>query len=384
MINFEIISLLIFVLGVGGLLYRDRKNLELYYVIVIKKWDKGLELIDSFVKKHPGFTVFVGNAGVAFAFIAAIFGIIFLVQLTLQFQQTFSLVLPSAGGYTVPGPVISVPFWYWLITIFIIATSHETMHAVFIRLEKVKVKTYGIALLLILPFAAFVDPDARGIKKLSLIKKLRIFAAGSFINFVTGVFALGLIIASLFLFSSLAHSDGVVIDSVVSDSPAELIGLHGTIFGMNNQTIKNNYDLVQALNKTKPGDNVLFITDNGNYNLFLDSNPQNQNKSYVGITTIDNYQYNFLGSIGTIPNSVVKVFFSIVSFLNWLSGMALGIAIANILPAKPFDGGLFFEEIFVKLFGKRGKILINITTVLILSMLIFSILGIPIVKNLLT
>ena len=381
MLNFEIISLVLFALILGGIAYRDRKNIEFHSGLAVRKWTKGLELIDSFVKSHPRFTTFIGNLGVVVAIIASISGIIFLIHLTLQFQQTFSFVLPTAGGYNIPGPVISVPFWYWFIAIFIIASTHETMHAVLARLEKVKVRNYGIIMLLILPIGAFVDPDERGIKRLSLMKKLRIFAAGSFINFVTGILAIVLMIGSLFLFSSLVHTNGIVIDSVVPDSPAEKIGIQGTILYMNNETVKSTFDFVNILNKTKPGEKIFFVTDIGNYDLTLGSNSDNQNKSYVGVNVWNYYEYDFFGSKEALPLGVINVFFSFISFLSWLSGISIGIAFVNILPMKPLDGGLFFEEIFVKLFKERGKTLIKITSILMLILLLFNIIGIPLLRN---
>src|SRR5438445_5068790 len=92
-------------------------------------------------------------------------------------------VLPSAGGVTVPGTV-SIPFWYWLFAIFPLIFVHESMHAIFARLEKIKIMSYRILLLLVLPIGAFVDPDMESTKKLPSVKKLRIFSAGSLGNYL--------------------------------------------------------------------------------------------------------------------------------------------------------------------------------------------------------
>jgi len=377
MVNFEIASIILFVLLIGGLLLRDRKNITFHYGIITRRWTKGLEFIDTIVKQYPLLIRRLGNLGVALGLLAGIAGVVILIILTLKMQQAFGLVLPTAGGYQIPGPVFSVPFWYWLIAIFIIAVTHETMHAVFIRLEKVPVKNYGILMLLLLPIGAFVDPDNNRIKRLSILKKLRIFAAGSFANFVVAIVAIGTFISSVFAFGAVTETSGVVIDSVTENSPADKLNLEGTIQKINDTPIKNTLDFVKALNSTKAGDEILITTDKGDYKLKLEEHPKIENKSYVGVTIRNSYEYSLLGFDGIVPLTFLKIFFAIMSFLNWLFLISLGVGVVNLLPAKPLDGGLFFGEIFTKIFKDKGSLLINITTVILIGILLFNLFGIP-------
>lgn len=373
--------MLVFIAVIGGLLLKDRKNVTFHYGIIIRRWTKGLEFIDKLVKRYPKLITRLGNVGVGVGLLAGIAGVVILVILTLKMEQAFGLVLPTAGGYQIPGPVFSVPFWYWIIAIFIIVVTHETMHAVFIRLEKVPVKNYGIMMLLLLPIGAFVDPDNARIKRLSLMKKLRIFAAGSFANFVTAIIAVGIFISAVFAFGSATETTGVAIDSVTENSPADKAKLEGVVQKINNAQIDNTLDFVKALNNTKAGDELAITTDKGTYRLVLEEHPKIENRSYMGVTIRNSYEYSLLGFNGAVPLGFLKIFFAVISFLSWLFLISAGVGIVNLMPVKPFDGGLFFGEIFTKLFKGRGNLVINITSIVLIGVLLFNLFGVSLLRS---
>lgn len=381
MVSVEIISVIVFVVLIGGLLLRDRKNLIFNYGIIIRRWTKGLQWIDKLVKKYHRQIKIIGNIGVIAGLIAGIGGTVVTVILTLKLQQTFSPVLPTVGGYQIPGPVFSVPFWYWLLAIFIIVVTHESMHAVFVRLEKVRVKNYGLLMLLLLPIGAFVDPDNNQIKRLSLMKKLRIFAAGSFANFVVALIAFIFFISSATAFNTIADAN-IRIESVTENSPATESGLEGDILQkINNQTIKSNSDIGRALNNTKPGDEILITTEKGEFKITLGEHPEVENKSYIGVGLRQEFDYNIFGFNGALPPVVLRIILTVISFLQWLLLISAGVGIVNMLPIKPLDGGLFFGEIFTKLFKNKGNYLINALSIILLGILLFNIFGLPLLRN---
>ncbi len=382
MVSLEIGSLLVFLFIVAVLVYKDRKNISFNYGLVIRRWEGGVKIIDRLVKKYPTFIRRLGNVGVAIGVIAGIGGMIILIALTVKLQQSFALVLPTAGGYEIPGPVFSVPFWYWFIAIFIIALTHETFHAIFIRLEKVPLKNYGIMMLLLLPIGAFVDPDNNRIKRLAMMKKLRIFAAGSFINFIVGFLSIGLFLLSVLALDGLTNTSGVEIASVDVDSPADMVNLQGKIQKFNDVQITSTQDFVNAMNTTQVGDQVIIVTDIGSYTVMLEEHPQIEDRPYIGIKMRELLEYNLFGMKGIVPLGFLEIFFVVSSFLNWLFMISLGVGVVNMLPVKPLDGGLFFEEIFVKYFGNKGKLLIRATTILIVGILIFNLFIVPWLRSL--
>jgi len=378
--DLEIIATLIFFLAIGIYLVKKRKELEFHYGIIIKRWKKGIEKIDKFVKGKKKILRKVGNIFVAIGILISFCGIYFLIRYTLQLKQVFGLALPSVAGVKYPGPVISIPFLYWIIAIFTVIASHETMHAIFTRVEKVKLKNYGIIFILLFPIGAFVDPEKRAFEKLKGIKKMRIYAAGSFGNFLVFAIVLLLALLSTKIADSLIESAGLKFE-VLPNSPAEKVRLEGIILKINNQTIKNIQDLIDFLNKTKPGENITILTTKGEFLLTLAQHPEEKNRGFIGINnTREVYAFKKIFT-GYVPDSLINLLAVWYSLLFWLSILNLGVAVANLLPAKPLDGGYLFEEIFKYFFGKSGGKMANVLSAVIFFLLFFNIFAVNLIKT---
>ncbi|TAL48433.1 hypothetical protein EPN87_00560, partial [archaeon] len=237
MIGLDVITTLAFFTLVGVLIVIDRKNIEFSYGVVLRRWNGGVERMDKLVNKHRKFFHYLGIFSIILGFLGGLVGIAYMIYAAITLTPSFGLVLPSVGGVKYPGPIVGVPFWYWIIAIFVILTTHESMHAVFARLANVPIKSYGIMLLLALPMGAFVDPDERKIRKLDLLSKLKIFSAGSFANFMTAIVAVLLVIATGLVVNASMQSAGVKFASTANDSPASAAGLDGIITSMDGVTI---------------------------------------------------------------------------------------------------------------------------------------------------
>jgi membrane-associated protease RseP (regulator of RpoE activity) len=57
----------------------------------------------------------------------------------------------------------------------------------------------------------------------------------------------------------------------------------------------------------------------------------------------------------------------------WLFVLHLGVGVFNLLPLKPFDGGYMYEEVFGKVFGRKGKFLSYVTSLFILSLILLNV-----------
>lgn len=370
--NLEIISTIIFFSLVGILLLKDRKSAEFHYGIIIRRWKKGKEIIDNLVKNHEKIISRIGTISVVIGIIAGIFGFITLIVFSFRLERMFGLVLPTAGGYQYPGPIISIPFWYWIIGAFVIMITHESMHAVYARLEKIPIKNYGILLLLVLPIGAFVDFDMKRVNRLKTLRKLKILTAGSFANFLTAaiVLLIGLAI-STFLF----QATGVSFAKTVEGSPASTANLTGVIKSINGIEVKTLEDFTNILNNTKVGEEIEIATTNSTYRLTTTSRPDNQTGPYIGIAspaTAFNIKFGLQNYSSTIEISTRLLF--------WLFVLGVGVGTANLLPLKPFDGGLVWEEILIKKF-KQGRNIVNILTAITIFLILFNLFGIGIVKG---
>ncbi len=372
MINYlEIISTLIFFSIIGIFLIKDRKNTEFHTGIFIRRWKKGLEIIDSLVRKHRRAISVIGVIAIIVGIIGGIAGFVTLISFTVKLQRAFGLVLPTVSGYQIPGPVISIPFWYWLIGAFVLLFTHETSHAIFSRLEKVPVKNYGIMLLLLLPIGGFVDPDMKKVMKLKTLKKLKILVAGSFANYVVAAIVLLLALSM----SATYEAKGVAFNNTIERYPAHEANLTGIIKSIDGKDVRSTSDILQILNQTAAGKIIEIKTTNASYKIETTARPDNMSGAYIGINlpmtvfdvkeSLQNYK-----SIIKVTN---KLFF-------WLFILNFGVATANLLPMKPFDGGLVTEELANKIFKNKGKLIATGFTILTIGLILFNMFGISILK----
>jgi membrane-associated protease RseP (regulator of RpoE activity) len=78
-------------------------------------------------------------------------------------------------------------FIHWILALLLVATTHEAGHGVFAAFYKIKIKATGFGFLGPI-LTAFVEPDEKVVQKRNAKQQLSIFAAGTFSNFVFGLF----------------------------------------------------------------------------------------------------------------------------------------------------------------------------------------------------
>jgi len=361
MITLEIASVLIFFAIIAILAYRDRKNIEFKYGLMTRRTKRGKKWIYQFAEKHRRKLKILGNVGIIVGIGAGIYGFstLFLSSYNVifrpeQIQQSFAMVLPTVTGVEYPRFAIGVPFWYWIIGVFLVLMAHEPMHGLLARAEKIKIKSFGVLLLIALP-GAFVEPDEKQIKKLSMLKKMRIYAAGSFGNFI-----LAAILALVFFlcleptffrgtvaYGYLNHTEY----NLTEPFPAEKLNMTGAILSIDDGDVEDVKSLERIMSSKLPGQTIRIETTKGEYWLTLTRDPKNETRGYMGIFVIDS---KILKDGYRNDPTLSPILRSTTELLTWILFLNVGIGIANLLPIKPLDGGLMFEEI-VKLFLKKKK-----------------------------
>lgn len=276
-----------------------------------------------------------------------------------------------------PGFILGVPFWYWILGVFIVLLSHEPMHALLARAEKIKLKSFGLLLFFVLP-GAFVEPDEREIKKLSTLKKLRIYAAGSFGNLIAAGVFLFLIISCNFLINSLMSTEGVVFSKTIENTGASEVGLIGTIIEINDKPVKSLTDFSKIMESVKPGDTIKIKTTQGYFNLKTTSNPQDSTKPFIGISNpMSLFVYKgILESLGVVPENILYIISWFLGLFEWVAVLNLGIGTFNLFPIKPLDGGLMLEEVIKHSYkGKKVNYIVNGISLFTLSLVLINLFG---------
>jgi len=380
----ETLSVIIFFGILAIIIYRDRKNIDFKFGLMMRRTNKGKKVIYNFAEKHRKKLRIIGNIAIIVGIIVSVTGVFMLVQSSYKLiskpeeaTQGVKLVFPSVSGLKMPGFVLGVPFWYWILGVFIVLFAHEPMHALLARAEKIKIKSFGVLLFFILP-GAFVDPDEKQIKKLSMIKKLRIFAAGSFGNLIVAGVFLFLIVSYNFLFDSLTLTEGVIFEKTIENTGASEVGLTGTITEINDKEVKSIVDFSNIMKDVKPGDIIKIKTDQGYFQVKTTASSEDPKKPFIGIgkpRTLFIYK-GVLKDFGVVSENTLYIISWVLGLFEWVFVLNIGIGTFNLFPIKPLDGGLMLEEIIKHFYkGKKVKYLVNGISLFVLSLVLINLFG---------
>ena len=344
------IDLILAIVFYGLLLLFYLKNKDKFEiqakVLALYKTKLGLKLMDKFAKKFPTLLKYIGYIGVLFGFVRMVFILYYLISGTyrlLTIPNSIPVLAPVLPGVKIAGlPTLS--FWYWIISILVIAVVHEFSHGVFSRLYGVKIKSSGFAFLGPL-LAAFVEPDEKNLAKKSKLAQLSILAAGSFANILTACFVL--LITILILnpaVSSIVEQKGIQVLALEENYPAYNAGLKegDTVLFVNNFPVSTTEDFKNVLANLKPDDKVIIQTNNTIKNLIATKNPNNVSKGYLGISIAPLDLKVKDGIIKKYGNFIPLTILWIAKLFFWLFAINLGVALFNLLPLAIVDGGRMF------------------------------------------
>jgi len=282
-------------------------------------------------KRRTLWTVF-SNIGIAFSVGLMGFSIYFFANNLLRF------VFPRIGPVSPILPAVPVLFirLYWMpyfaFAVAVIFLSHELAHGLIARLEGIPVLSTGVAAFLLF-FGAFVEPDEKEFEKASLLSRLRMLAAGSSINLVTGLL-ITLLLTGLFIPSPA----GILIQEVVPNGPVDGAGLRqwDVIKAINGTRLYVNTDYSNYMSNVTPGTTIILTVLHDNKEVAKEvatkPDPSNNSRAIIGyFPSFVPYRQNVLG---LDQYSGINLFWT----LFWLYLFAVNVAIVNMFPAFPFDG----------------------------------------------
>lgn len=350
MIIFYAIILIIIIL--------NRKKFDIYAkVVALYRTKIGIGFINKVAGTAPGFFMALGYVGVAVGFVGMIFIVYTLIANLVKLitvpgtPSAIALVIP---GIRIPGASVFVPFWYGIISIFIVVLVHEFAHGVLARAHGLNVKNTGVGMFAIFPIA-FVEPDERALKRKGRGTQLSIFAAGPFANILLACVVIAI---SFFVVLPLAMSivdfDGVEIKDLKEGFPAELAGLKkgDLIIAVNGIATPTVANFTAILDAVGVGEEITISTPEKDYSLTAISSPENASKAHIGVFI---FQHNALKPkvAARWGNKLPWSIFYLLQFLQWLFILNLGIGLANLLPLGPVDGGRMMLSGLTRFFRKE-------------------------------
>ena len=367
----ELILFIIFLLIVGFLIYRDRKNIKLEGILIIRRTKKGKKFIEATAKKHPKLWNIVATIGIIISVPVMLIGCIYLIYNAFFIiqgvsEQGVSLVLPGPVSSIEAHPgILVMPWWLWVFGVATVVIPHEFFHGIIARTEKIRIKSLGWLLLLFLP-GAFCEPDENQLKKSKPKTKMKVYAAGSSANLIIALFVL---ITSFLLLFTFYQPSGLVYRGVINGYPSYEANLTGVIKSINDMPINSVEDLTNVLTKIEPNTKIQIETTDGIFNLTTVKRPDG-NTSFIGIA--GPYQTYYEPKIIDMTSQLNFIMF----LLTWVFILNLGIGMINLLPVKPFDGGFIFETILRKFMKKKTtEMIVKIVSLIVAGVLVFNIIG---------
>jgi len=320
-----------------------------------------LILLGEEVNKYPVLMLLmlsmigVGFLGMALITFELVRGLYMLVTLP-EAPAGVGIVQPFFEG--APGTVF-VPFFYFIISIFIIATIHEFSHGVMARVWNIKVKSSGFAFLGIgLPVipAAFVEPEEKTLQKRPAIQQLSVFAAGPVSNIVLALVVLFLMVATVpGLTNAMFTQEGVEVASFIDGNvtyPAEKSNLDigEVITHINGERVSNYTTFNATLAKYLPNATVNVTTDKAVHAITLTKKADRKN-GFLGVNVKAHLETRpeFVATYGSLIPEFTKWTFGL---LSWLFILNLGIGLFNLVPIGPIDGGRMLHTALLCYFEK--------------------------------
>jgi len=330
--------------------------------IVMWRTKRGLQFIDHVAKSSKrGWRAFGTAAAAIGIFLMAFvfFNVAF--NAVITFTQPVQ-ALPGVR-FVLPGIVPGLTIFAWLVGIASVLFVHEFAHGFVLRAQGLETKSVGGMLFVAIP-GAFVEPDEEQLKKAPILKRLRVFGAGSFANVLFAFLCLGILLLLL------APKPGVYVSGVAENYPAENVldgGMH--IYGIDNVLISTYENFSNFMENTKPGQIIQILTDNGNFQIELAEHPDNENRGFIGIGTISAFSHSeftnplFVAWVMMSELTGHPVFHSyvyhssvpwgLIDMIKWMFVLNFGIGLFNLLPAVPLDGGYIFQGIIERASSKE-------------------------------
>ncbi len=374
--NIDTLSIIAFYSVLFFLFIKYKSKFTMQGIIALYKTSIGLNLMERLAKVNRKLVLAFATAGIVIGFLGMAAGFILLLKETLKFlivPETAAPLVPLLPGISIPG-VPTLSFLHWIIALFISAAIHEFSHGVIARFYKIPIKSSGFAFLGPI-LAAFVEPDDKVMEQKRPMKQLGVYAAGPFSNILLGLLfflIFNLITAPLFI-GSIAEN-GITVSTLIEGSPAyeENITVPFTLLKINGQETLSALQFVNATNEITPGSIVELETDKGTFQVISAENPDNESQGFIGLS-------GFKQEITPAGRAKGQPWLlGLISWINlmamWLFVINVGIAIFNLLPFIPADGGRMALVALQSIYPAGGKKVWLILQVATVSLIIINLL----------
>ncbi len=229
--------------------YKNRDRIKIEGVMILYRTGLGIEIMDKIGQKYKKTLKVLSYFSIVTGYILMLC-ILYLVGLILysyiKFPQITEIisappVVPIFPYFTnVFGLESFFPTFYATYFILVVGITmfvHEFAHGIFMRFNKIKIKSTGLAFLLLLIPGAFVEQDDKSMNSKSKFAQMSVLSAGVFANTIAALISFMLLIL---FFSNFFVASGAIFNTypmaVINGSEIDLIG-GWEVSGMDNRGI---------------------------------------------------------------------------------------------------------------------------------------------------
>jgi len=359
--DFQEISLVVFIILLTATIIFKRKKIEIQRMLFpilyagLYRSNFGLKWMDKISSKYREWVILFGYIGIGFGFVGMAFIVISIVKAVFDIltksgaEAGVAFVLPQTN---IPG-IGFLPFWYWILALFILVVIHEFAHGVVARAHRIKIKSSGLGFFaIILPIVplAFVEPDEKQVNKASDVVQYSIYAAGPFSNIVTAIII-------LFMFLTIfAPADAAMTEAdgfsflKLEGYPSAALPDDLIIRSVNGDTVSTAQEFLGKMQFISPGDSITLGDGTTSYELETVQHPEGET-AFIGISNIKNER--------SLKDGVNQFWYGIYDWFKglfkWLGLLSFAIGLMNLLPLGPIDGGRMIKTFTERLYTDKKK-----------------------------
>jgi len=263
-------------------------------VVLMVRTNRGQKVLDAISKPQKAWKIF-GEIGLwTCRFISALVLIFFIFTFIFTIMNPNELEPASPSEIIlIPGVTPTIPLLWGLIGLIIALVIHEYGHGILTRAHGMRVRSFGLLILGLIPIGAFAEPEGREIMRAPRRERQRVFAAGPAIN-IYGAFIFFIVMA-LVANTLTPAINGVHAEGIIDQQPASEAGLQPweVITHANGSEITDKDDFISFLDSHQAGDNITLTI------LTIADSQGERSQRDIDLTLADQYQYQL--DLGTDP-----------------------------------------------------------------------------------
>jgi len=255
-------------------------------ILLMVRTERGQRALEFISKPRKAWRIF-GELGLwTCRFVSAIVLLFFILAFITMILEPSEIQSASPSEVIlIPGITPTIPLFWGLIGLIVALVVHEYGHGILARAHGMRVRSFGLLIVGLIPIGAFAEPEGRELLRAPRRERQRVFAAGPAVNIYGGF--LCFLVLALVANTMTPAIAGVHAEGIIEDQPAAQAGLEPweVITHANGTEMADYSEFASFLDSHQAGDNITLTV------LSLPDDEGNREERNISLTLADHYQY---------------------------------------------------------------------------------------------